>query len=730
MFAFLGRFFLLGVATLLALWRMGRRLVHRGVRYSHRHSSALLVWGMAAFFFIAGVSALWAASLRIPDLAAIEERKVEQSVKIYDRTGQVLLYDFHRDQQRTVVPISQISRYIQNATIAIEDAEFYTHAGVRPLATLRAVFIQPLRGLGIQGGSTITQQVVKGSILTFDKSVTRKLKEWVLAVKLDQSLTKEQILELYLNQVPYGGTVYGVEEASQRFFGKTAADVGLAEAAYLAAILPAPTFYSPYGNNRDALDARKNLVLSKMLEHGYISPEEHDTARTAEVTFVSPRDTSILAPHFVFYVREYLEEKYGSYMLEQSGWRITTSLDFELQQEAERIVREGALRNTEDFNASNAALVAIDPQNGNILSMVGSRYYFDTEIPGAYNAATSKPGRQPGSAFKPFAYAQAFLEGYTPETVVFDVRTQFSTACQPNDFTPEYPCYSPVNYDNLFRGPMSLRNALAQSINVPAVKVLYLAGLTDTLRLAKAMGINTLEDPSRYGLTLVLGGGEVTLLDITSAYGVFATDGIRYDPITVLKIEDREGNLIEDNTQPQGTRILPASVAQQINDVLSDPVARAPLGIGSVVPGGRDVAVKTGTTNDYRDAWTIGYTPNLVLGMWAGNNDNTEMERRVSGLIVGPMWGEAMRYGLSKLPVRSFSRAEYSPSPKPVLNGIWQFAGADGAIHDILYWVDKNNPQGPVPTNPANDPQYRYWEIPVAAWAAQNGFTNLQPIFN
>lgn len=669
---------------------------------------------------------LWAATLELPDLESLQSRRVEQSVKILDRTGTVLLYDLHDQMQRTAVPLSAIAPNVQDAILAIEDPEFYTHKGIKPTAILRAVLTNFTQGelLSGQGGSTITQQVVKLSVLTTDKTISRKLKEWILALKMERVLTKQQIFELYLNQVPYGGQLYGVEEASMTFFGKHASDVTVAEAAYLAAVLPAPTRLSPYGDHLDQLEGRKNLVLDKMFEHGYITESERGVAKQTQVTFVPPKDKSISAPHFVFYVRQYLEDKYGEAALEQGGWRVTTTLDGDLQAKAEEIVQKGALENTAKFNASNAALVAIDPKTGGILSMVGSRNYFDTEIPGAYNVTTMHPGRQPGSAFKPFAYAEAFNKGYTPDTVLFDLRTQFSTACSPYNYTSEGNCYSPGNYDNNFRGPMSLRNALAQSINIPAVKVLYLAGLNDTIRLAKSMGITTLQDPARYGLTLVLGGGEVTLLDMTSAYGVFAADGVRHDPISVLKIEDATGRVIEDNTNPQSVQVLSRETAQKINDVLSDVVAREPLGVNAALNfGGRDVALKTGTTNDYRDAWTIGYTPNIVVGMWAGNNDNSSMEKRVSGLIVGPMWGDVMRYALSVIPNESFTRAEYTPAAKPVLGGAWQTPGADGLVHEILYWVDKYNPTSPSPSNPANDPQYNFWEAPVRAWAGSGVFT-------
>lgn len=678
---------------------------------------------------------MWAASLRIPDLTSLENRVIEQSLKIYDRTGTVLLYDVHNDnQQRTVVPLNQISPNVQHAVLSIEDPQFYQHGGIVLKAIARAIIEDIIPGGVTQGGSTITQQVVKNTILTDDRSIARKLKEWILAVKMEQVYTKDQILELYLNQVPFGGSIYGIEQASQTFFGKHASDLSVPEAAYLAAVLPAPSYYSPYGPHKAALDARKNLVLDKMQQQGYITAAENASDKAAVVTFAQPATSSIQAPHFVFYVQQYLESKYGDDALETGGWKVTTTLDANLQVQAEQIVKAGAIANSTKFNASNAALIALDPRNGEILSMVGSRNYFDTQIDGAFNAATTPPGRQPGSAFKPFAYAEAFIKGYTPDTVLFDVPTQFSTACKPEDNTNDTPpCYSPVNYDNKFRGPMTLRDAIAQSINIPSVKVLYLAGIADTLALAKSMGVSTLTNPDQYGLTLVLGGGEVTLLDMTSAYGVFAQDGVHYAPTGVLKIEDANGKVIEDNSQPSGVQVMPKGVAEQINDILSDPVARAPLGENGYLSfPGRDVAVKTGTTNNYKDAWTIGYTPNIVVGIWAGNNDGTPMTHQVSGFIVGPMWNQVMKYALQNTPNESFTRSDTPSVPaKPVLRGIWQGENSTiqngieyvtQSVHDILNWVDKSDPTGPIPADPTQDPQYQYWEYPVRQWAQKNGY--------
>jgi 1A family penicillin-binding protein len=702
---------------------MLKRVKHGGKtawRWVKKHKVKTLLYALGVYFVLMGILFLWAATLPLPDLNSLSQIRVDQSVKLYDRTGQVLLYDLSNNNiQRTSVTLDQVSPNITNAIISIEDPNFYTNNGVEFKAILRAIFVD-ITHVGLdQGGSTITQQVIKNTVLTNDKSIVRKLKEWVLALKLEQVLTKQQILTLYVNQVPFGGTMYGVEEASETFFGKHASEVDLAEGAYLAAILPAPSYYSPYGTHKADLDARKNLVLDEMYSHGYITAPERDDAKAEQVVFIPQQSGSIQAPHFVFYVEQYLEQKYGEDAIQTSGWKVTTTLDANMQAEAESIVKAGALSNATKFNASNAGLIALDPTNGQILSMVGSRNYFDNQIDGAYNVTLAN--RQPGSAFKPFAYAEAFIKGYTPDTVLWDVPTQFQTSCAGNNFSNVAPCYSPVNYDNKFRGPMTLRDAIAQSINVPSVKVLYLAGIADTLQLAKSMGITTLGDANQYGLTLVLGGGEVNLLDMSSAYGTFATDGTHYQPTAILKIEDANGNVIEDDSQPTGTQVLQPQIAEEINDVLSDAVARAPLGENEYLQfPGYDVAVKTGTTNNYKDAWTIGYTPNLVVGIWAGNNDNSPMTHNVSGFIVGPMWNQFMQYALPTRPTQYFTRTTVNESGlKPILRGDWQIPGGDGALHEILYWLNKSDPTGPTPPDPT-DPQYSLWETGLSLWLTHN----------
>ncbi|MEK9168113.1 MAG: penicillin-binding protein [Patescibacteria group bacterium] len=727
--------------------------VYMGRKKSFFHSHTARAWvfiAAIAFFMCGGAILLWTASLRVPDFSSFEERKIAQSTKIYDRTGEVLLYDINRDIKRTVVQFDNISAYAKDAAVAIEDAEFYSHKGVRPLAIARAIFVNILHLGFSQGGSTITQQVVKNTLLTQEKTVSRKLKEWVLAIKLEQMMSKDEILALYLNEAPYGGSIYGIGEASREFFGKTPDTISLAESAYLAALPQAPTFYSPYGNNRDKLDERKDLVLKRMLEQKHITDGEYSSARKEDTVFLPQQKSGIRAPHFVFYVRSYLEEKYGKDIVEQGGLKVITTIDAALQQKAEEVVKTYALENAEKFNAENAALVATDPKTGNILVMVGSRDYFDKEIDGNFNVAISH--RQPGSAFKPFVYATAFKKGYTPDTVVFDVQTEFQTTCgvdgRPlsSETNPE-DCYMPVNYDGKYQGPISLRNALAQSVNIPAIKTLYLSGLKDSLQTAKDFGITSLTNINQYGLTLVLGGGEVSLLELTNAYGVFANEGIKNAPASILRVEDASGNVLEEFS-PRPQTIISAEITRQISSILSDNEARTPaFGASSYLyfPG-KDVAVKTGTTNDYRDAWIIGYTPSLVAGAWAGNNDNTPMEKKVAGFIIAPLWNAFMQEALKTVPKETFREpTRVREDIKPILRGLWQgddsfvidtISGklateytpqetrkeiAVGAVHNILHFVDKKDPLGAPPANPEEDPQYRLWEYPVQKWLTEHG---------
>ena len=693
----------------------------------HTLRNIFLITIALGLFFTSGIF-LWVATLEIPTLDGFATRTITQSTKIYDRTGEILLFDLHEDIRRTVVPLDEMSRHLKNATIAIEDAEFYNHNGVRPLRTLKAVFDNITTGnlLGGQGGSTITQQVIKNTLLTREKKISRKVKEWILALKIERILDKDEILELYLNEAPYGGNIYGAEEASRHFYAKSSYEITLAEAAYLAALPQAPSRYSPYGNNIDLLDARKDRVLEQMLLGGFIDDIEYEEALMEKVEFEQYGDTNIKAPHFVFYIREYIEEKYGREAVYESGLKVITTLDYELQKIGEEVVAEYAYSNEEKFNAENAALVAIDPKTGQILTMVGSRDYFDENIDGKFNVSTAK-NRQPGSTFKPIVYATAFERGYTPETVVFDVPTQFSTNCEPDDFTMNDGCFSPGNYDGEFRGPMTLRDALAQSINIPAVKALYLAGIGNSINTAEKLGITSLtEAPSHYGLSLVLGAGEVSLLEITGAYATFANNGIRQEKTGILSIEDSAGTILEEYEVTDGEQVITEQAARSITSILTDIQARIPAyGENSFSFGEQQVAIKTGTTNDFRDVWIMGYTPTIAVGTWGGNNDNSPIVKKVAGFVLAPMWRAYMDRALLIVPAENFEAPLPEESPetiKPVLRGFWQGStvSTSASIHSILHWVIKEDPRGTIPGIPSADSQYSLWEYAVRLWARDN----------
>ena len=714
---------------------------------------------LAIFFVVGTVAAFWIATLKIPDASSLNDIKVAQSTKIYDRTGKIILWDIHSDIQRTVVPLADISRHIKNATIAIEDSSFYQHKGIDVPGILRAAMVNLKSGKLSQGGSTISQQLVKNTLLTTDKTFTRKLKEIILTLKIEKKLSKDKILELYLNAVPYGGSNYGIESASRNFFSKNSSDISLAEASYLASLTKAPTYYSPYGNHQEELAKRKDLVLSKMAELGFITPEEAEIAKKEKVIFINKGQNSVKAAHFSVYIRSYLEEKYGKDVVEQGGLKVITTIDYPLQEKAEELAARYAKENKEKFNASNNSIVAIDPKTGQILVMVGSKDYFNQEDQGNFNVALAH--RQPGSAIKPFVYAAAFKKGFSPDTVVFDVQTEFNPSCfdkyatntpatsSSSDSDEKDECYMPENYDHNYRGPVTLRNALAQSLNVPSVKTLYLAGIRNSLDLMKDVGIDSLTDPDRYGLTLVLGGGEVSLLEMTGAYSVFANNGVRNPPVGIIKVEDKGGNVLEEYRN-ESKQVLDKNIALTISDVLSDNNARTPA-FGASSPlyfPDRPVAAKTGTTNDYKDAWVLGYAPNIAVGAWFGNNDNTPMEKMVAGFIVAPMWNEFLIEAFKDLPKEEFEKPQKTKGNKPFLNSQWlggqtylvdkissklatEFTPPElvqekvlTQIHSILYWLDKNNPNGNKPANPENDPQFQMWEIPVRRWAEKNNLTD------
>ncbi len=695
---------------------------------------------------ITAIFIVWVSTLKLPDFKLFTESKMASSTKIYDRTGTILLYNLHENIKRTIIPYEDMGSNIKNATVAIEDSEFYNHKGIRVKSILRAIWSN-ITGGKVQGGSTITQQLIKNTLLTSERSVTRKIKEWILAVKLEKIMSKEDILALYLNEAPYGGNIYGIEEAAKAFFDKDPANLTLAESAYLAAIPNGPTYYSPYRNNKNKLDERKNLVLKRMLDLKFITQDEYNKSIAEVVVFQPEKPMNIAAPHFVFFIKDYLEKHYGIDTLENGGLKVITTLDFNLQKTAETVALQKSKENEKNWNGKNTGIIAIDPKTGQILSMVGSRNYFDKTVDGNYNVTTAL--RQPGSSFKPIVYAKAFEKGYTAQTTLFDVKTEFNSSCSPEGKPlsghKTAVCYTPSDYDNKFRGPMTLKDALAQSINIVAIKLLYLVGIKDSLSMASDLGITTLTDPTRYGLSLVIGGGETTLLEMTSAYSVFAANGIRHPYKGILSVEDANGNVLE-KYEDNPYQVLNQNTTDILSNILSDDQARTPtFGASSVlnIPG-HNVAVKTGTTNDNKDAWTIGYTPSIAVGVWVGNNDNTPMKKGGAALA-GPIWNAVISEALKNQPNEFFQQPEpIDTSIPPVLRGFWQggetFMQNTSSsepttsniidvtknevsltnVHTILYWIDKNDPLNKIPYKKTDDPQYINWEYGVQKWWANN----------
>jgi len=714
--------------------------------------------GLVLFFLVGGIGTIWASTLQIPDFDSFfQEQNLSQSTKIYDKTGKILLYDVAGKARRTVIPFDEMGEYVKEATISIEDSDFYNHNGIKITSIIRAFAINLASGEVTQGGSTLTQQVIKNTLLTKEKKISRKIKEAILSLKLERAMSKDDILSLYLNEAPYGGNIYGIEEVSQEFFQKPAKELTVAEAAYLASLPQAPTYLSPFGKNKDKLDARKNTTLKRMYDLGYINKEIYDQAKNEEVVFHPPEGNGIKAPHFVFYVIGQLSDDYSEEDLKTKGLRVITTLDWEIQKKAEELLVKYGEKNKRDFDANNAGFIAIDPKTGSILSMVGSVDYFDVENEGNFNVTTAK--RQPGSAFKPFVYATAFMKGYTPETILFDLPTEFNTNCNPNG-TPNTPgavCYMPENYDGQYAGPITLRKSLGNSKNVTSVKLLYLTGINDVLNTAKLVGITSFTDPKRYGLSLVLGGGEVTLLELTNAYSVFANEGAYNKPKSIEKIVDSRNEVLKEYKN-ESKQVIDQNIARTISSVLDDDEARTPsFSINTLmnIPG-YNIAAKTGTTNDYKDAWIIGYTPSITIGAWVGNNDNTPMDKKVAGQIVAPLWNEFMVDYLKNKPNEPFNPPNQTPlNIKPVLRGVWQSGDSyfvdsrtgdpadentpkqyveerfNSGVHSILYWVSKNTPTGPNPNRPENDPQFTLWETPVRNWAISHGFggetTNFTP---
>lgn len=606
--------------------------------------TTVAILGTVVFLIFSFFLFLWySRDLPFPDQV---KRREGFSSLILDRNEKPL-YDIYVDKNRIPIAFSDIPDFLKKATVSVEDKDFYSHAGFDPKGILRALFhMVTLRG--VQGGSTLTQQLVKNVLLTSERSLPRKIKEFVLAIQIERKYTKDEILQMYLNEAPYGGTMWGIESAAQGYFGKHAKDLTPAESVILVGLPQLPSYYSPFGPNPKAYRVRSEEVLRRLREDGHITQlaEYEFKSQLNTVKFASP-GAQFKAPHFVLSVKKQLTDLFGAKLVEEGGLRVTTTLDASLQEKAEDIVRD-ELEKAKSLQVSNGAVVALNPATGEILAYIGSKDYNldESGFQGKFDVA-SMGYRQPGSALKPITYAAALSKGYTLSTVIADVETHFPGGKDKEDYIPK-------NYDNKFRGPTQLRFALGNSINIPAVKLTALVGVRDVLKLASDMGITTLaptdKNIQRLGLSLTLGGGEVRLLDITASFGVFATGGIRIDPYTIEKVTDSTGKVLFEHRKNQGKRVLSEDISFLISHTLLDNASRKEVfGERSylVVPG-KTVSVKTGTTDDKRDNWTIGYTPSIVTGVWVGNNDNSPMNPKLASGATGaaPIWNRIMREAL------------------------------------------------------------------------------------
>jgi len=724
-------------------------MVRRSSLVIRRWKLILLVFAALSLVCAGGLYAWLVVDL--PSLDTLYERASAPSTKILDRRGRLLveIVDPHRGKH-TPVPLDAIPLDCRQATIATEDANFYTNPGVDLAGILRAMWINLQGGETLSGGSTITQQLARNLLLSPEeraqRTLARKLRESILAWRMAQRFGKDEILALYLNEVYYGNLAYGIEAAAQAYFGAPVGQLDLAQCALLAGLPQSPANYDPLVN-LPAAKERQSVVLDLMVKASAVDAEQAGLAKAENLRFAAT-PFPIEAPHFVAYVTAWLEDRFGLEAIHTQGLIVTTTLDLDWQRAAEAIARR-RLKELQDGTAlsipegqrgsalrvNNAALVALDPHTGEILTMLGSPDYFEAQIDGAVNAAIAL--RQPGSSIKPITYAAAFdpaaPDPMTAATLILDVRSSFPTR--------EGDPYVPRNYDLRFHGPVSAREALASSYNIPAVKVLQRIGLDRMIALARNLSIGTFGDSSRYGLSLTLGGGEVRLIDMAAAYGAFANGGRRVIPASVLQVTAASGDVLY-KVQPQlGEQILDPRVAYLVSDILSDNNARAPaFGEFSVLRLTRPAAVKTGTTTDWRDNWTVGYTPDLVVGVWVGNADNQPMER-VSGIAgAGPIWHDFMETALKNAPARDFERPEglvdldvcatsgLLPTPYcPFTKREVFIAGTEPAQPDNLYRpfeIDVATGQLATPDTPPDRVATRvYLVLPAEAqeWARENG---------
>lgn len=601
---------------------------------------------------------------QLPTPKSLESQPSPLTSEVYDRNGK-LLYRFYEGRNRSLINLEHLPKHVIYATIAAEDKNFYKHFGFDPLAIARAAYHNITQG-SQEGASTITQQLIKNSLLTAEKTYTRKIKELILAFWAERIYSKDEILQMYFNQTPYGGTAWGIEAASQTFFGKPASDLNLAEAAFLAGLPASPSEFAPFGPNPGLGKQRQKWVLDRMVDLGFIGKDESSQALSATLD-LKPQSNNILAPHFVFYVRKFLSEQLGARVVSQGGLKITTTLDYDIQKEAEKIVKE-EIENLASLSVGNGAAMITDAKTGQILSMVGSRDYHYPNF-GNFNATLAF--RQPGSSIKVITYATAFQQGFTPANTILDTSVTFKDNWGSS--------YTPKNYDNTFHGPVSIRTALGSSYNIPAVKMLATAGLDKMIQTAKDLGITTFNDPQRYGLSLTLGGGEVKLIDMMAVYGSFSQGGLLKRPTPILQVADSQGNIL-DQYDERKVSAIKEEVAYLITNILSDNQARTPaFGPNSLLNIGGQVAVKTGTSDNKRDNWTFGYTPEFVVGVWVGNNDNSQMHPSLTSGVTGaaPIWNKITNFMLEKIPPTAFVR------PKGIIE-VTIDGRKDLAVSDIL----------------------------------------------
>ena len=716
---------------------------------------AMWVAGFLAVFIV-GIAAVFAYFIRdLPNPKTLN-LPPHQSTQILDRNGKQI-YSFYSDQNRTLLTTDKISDLSKKATVAVEDSGFYSHSGFSIKGIARAVLCRVTKSCVAGGGSTITQQYIKNTLLTNADTLSRKIKELILAIEVEQVYNKDEILTGYLNDIPYGGSVYGIQAASQTFFGVDADKLTLSQAAILAAIPQRPSYYSPYGSHLDSLFARKNYVLDRMAATGAITQAEADAAKketpnSETPTFAQRQD--LVAPHFVFYVRQQLIDYIGGdpvaaeQQLDQQGYVIKTSLDLDTQNLAESVMQDMGPNTVKHYGASNASLSAVDPKTGEILAMVGSINYASSTS-GNTNYANAL--LQPGSSFKPFVYATEFDKDHkkSPASITYDLQTDFGN-------------YTPQDYDGQFRGPITNRNALDESLNIPAVKNLEMAGISQSIDTAKRLGISSLNGkPSDYGLSLVLGAGEVRPVEMANAYGGFANGGMHNDLRPILTIS-KDGKVIKDYTTTPAVQAIDPEVAFQIANVLSDNSARAPI-FGSknylTLPD-RPVGAKSGTTQNNRDAWTVGFTPQISVAVWVGNNEaNKTMIKGADGSIVAaPIWQNFMKQYLKGKPVVNFDQpsdmkqvtvdklsgklpTDQSPSDQRITDWFapWQVPTDFDDVH-VQVKIDRTSGKLATDLTPPQDidlktyftvhsehPEKPNWEAPVQAWASANGGNNPPP---